>query len=563
MLLPSLLQALCPPTFVDALMYHLNAPRHFLSAGRIARETTIPLGHYPFALQMLFGLGLALASERVGALVHLGFLAATLAAVAVLCRRLVPGPAWVVAVLLVAGIPHVQRLAGQPAIDLGLAFAVTASLLSLLRYLRERRTPDLALAGLAAGLGCGVKQQGLIGALALAVALGLELAARRAALRRPLAVFGACTLLAAAPWYAKSAIWTLNPLYPVGNRLLHGIYAGLGVPEPARDVLRREWFSDMPELAHVDLGGYHRLLGRGHDLADLVMLPVWMSIDSRDTPADEPPVHYKGESSPLYLVLLPLLLLVRPVRAATVAPCLVVAGVMGGALALVAPQHSYFFPVLAVLAIPAAAVATSGGTTGRILLAACVTCWTWGAATTWVLSYRRGDPAAAVGFLAPDAYLTHNLVGHAAFVYANQSLPAGSRILLTFDPEVLRLQVPHVGADPLHLVALEAFVGCSSSDEFIARMDRSRITHVHLPRRAFAILAEVRDDAPYQKMLQDLFIRDLARIYADGRSYLFAVPRPGAGPARRRSSVPASRGIMHDREAVTGRSASPGAGSRR
>jgi hypothetical protein len=548
MVAPALFAALSPPTDVDALMYHLEVPRQFLRAGRIAPETTPQLGHYPLAIQMLFAAGMALAGERTAGLIHAAFSLAALASVAALTRRVVPGAGWLASALLVAGIPHVQRMSGQPVVAMALVFSVVVSTLHLVRWLQHRGRAALVLAALSTGLACGIKHHGLIATFALAVALFVERArsgrpgsgpatARaadpsrgdaRCSLRShavgPLAAFVAIAALAASPWYVKSAAWTLNPLYPACNRLVHDLGVALGAPASSIAVLSRGWFSREPELAGIDQETTWRFFGRGHGPLDLVALPLWMSVDSAETGPLEPARRYGGEGSPLFLALLPMLLTGGSAGTVLLRPLVVAAAVQAFVVACLAQQIGYFLPVFALLAVPAAAVLARGGRSGRAGLALALVAWLWGMAGTWLASVARGDPPAAVGLVARDRYLAANLDFYESFDWMNRTLPRAARVLLVHRVEAYYLERAYEGADTLRLIGMEAFVRPRTADEFVRALSRRGITHVYVPRHGFALLLALRAGDRHRAMLADLFGGRLARVYSDGRSYVFELP---------------------------------------
>ena len=84
-LILALAQSLTPAWDYDGLMYHLQGPRQFLGAGRFYPVTENWLTFYPFTVEMLFTIGMALGSETFAKLLHLAF--AVLLAIATYTRR--------------------------------------------------------------------------------------------------------------------------------------------------------------------------------------------------------------------------------------------------------------------------------------------------------------------------------------------------------------------------------------------------------------------------------------------------------------------------------------------
>ncbi len=219
----NLLGSLAPPAGGDALAYHLAIPKIWLADHRL---TEIPWrwpSYGPFAMQMLFMLGLGLGGLTAPSL--LAWVVGLLTAIALIgasaqfLRGFPP--------LLAAGVFYTMSTVGQGSastrVDLALTLYVTLAVLACLSYLRTRQVSWLAVAGLCAGIAAGTKYPGATAAALLAIGLvifgerRLPGAGWRAAGR-----FAALAAAVAAPWYVRSALLTGDPAYPFFTALLHG-----------------------------------------------------------------------------------------------------------------------------------------------------------------------------------------------------------------------------------------------------------------------------------------------------------------------------------------------------
>jgi len=521
------LQALSPPTGYDALFYHLTVPAGFLEKGVISEASTPPLGHYPFAVQMLFSIGMSILSDRVPGLIQLGFHLATLHATAALARRFVSGPGWMAAMLVFAGVPYVQRFAGQAFVDLPVACFIVIGTLFLTTFLSGSDRRDLTIAALAAGAACCVKHVGMFGALMLLVMLVQGRHQRGVGFGQDAVRFVLICAVTFGPWLAKSALWTANPLFPAGNQELFRVFRSLGIPPSRIEILKLGWFSEDPRLSQLSFSSGLKLMGRGCGVIDLLLLPVYLSVDSRDQSVDEAPVHFCGEGSPLFLALLLFLPLGTPGKIGRLAPLLIGGLFLFFEISMVSQQQRFYLPVYALLAVPAAGVLVSRGVVTSLAAFLSAFVWTWGLSASMILSWSRGDLPASVGLLSRESYLIRELECHGAFSFANRHLSPACRVLLCFEPRAYYLKIPHEGDDPSPgLRVLETLFASSSAEDFLDRVRRRGVTHLYVPRHGFALLTEASDEEDYRKTLERLFKRDLRRIYGDGHGFLFEIPGP-------------------------------------
>ncbi len=210
--LPLLALPLYPPTQWDATAYHLAQARIFVEEQRVVPTPYLRFAVFPQLNEMLFALGLALFDEAAAQQAELVVLAVLLLAVAAWGRRhLSPRAGWWAAALVLSH-PLVVWLGTTAYVDLGLTLFTTLAAACLWNWGAERRRSWLVLAGIFLGFALGTKYLGLFAAGLLGLA-ALGAAVRRRDWTAPW-LLAVVTAAVAAPWYARNAWITGNPLFP-------------------------------------------------------------------------------------------------------------------------------------------------------------------------------------------------------------------------------------------------------------------------------------------------------------------------------------------------------------
>lgn len=220
----SLCRGLAPPIDIDALKDHLALPELYLQSGRVMDIPWNIFSHWPQAVDLLYGLPLALGREEIAALLHGSFCLAVIFCVYQAAREEFGAEAAPWAAALLAVQPLFVAQAGGAMTDGALTLLFFAASLSLWRW-RTNGSARWALAGgLLAGGAAAVKLQGLL-LLALLCSWVLWRAARGGAReRKGAAGFAAAAALIAAPWYLKAWAATGNPVWPFLPDLFEGAY---------------------------------------------------------------------------------------------------------------------------------------------------------------------------------------------------------------------------------------------------------------------------------------------------------------------------------------------------
>jgi hypothetical protein len=268
--------SLLPPTSWDSLSYHLRGPWLYLQAGRIYPELDLFSLNYPFLLEMIFLLSMAIRSDATAQLSHFFFLfllAGMVYQTAVGGLKLKQG--WT-AVLLLFATPMVLVLAPTTYNDLALAFATLAALYAFARWQEPAQLRWLILSGVFSGLAMSLKYTSFLLPTVLGFWLIWQNWRQPQKLLRLLFAFALPILLVAGVWYIKNWLLTGNPVYPFA-------FGG------------REW-DEFQANAHRIPGS-----GIGLNVWAIFTIPYTLTLGIVDSGND-------GTLGPLYLALLPLLL---------------------------------------------------------------------------------------------------------------------------------------------------------------------------------------------------------------------------------------------------------------
>lgn len=233
--------ALTPSIQSDELRYHLAAPEAYLDAGRIHYLPHQAFSNFPFLVEMLFMLAMAVQGAEAAKAIHASFLETSAVAVALfayllirltLARRRRDVPAREIAGMAgvaFAAIPSVIILAGWAFVDIATAaYVIAAAYLGALLLARRQGPPAWLLGVMAAGA-IGTKY--LAVPIMLALAVLLLLMKTRQLVRQgfdsgpALRYLSRACIVAAllsSPWFVKNWIQTGNPVYP----LAYGIFGG-------------------------------------------------------------------------------------------------------------------------------------------------------------------------------------------------------------------------------------------------------------------------------------------------------------------------------------------------
>ena len=223
------LGAMLPTVDFDAIEYHVQGPKEYYQAGRIAFLPHNVYTSMPFSIEMLHLLGMEVVGDwwlgaLVGQLLVASFTPATAAMIALTARRIgSPRAAWVSAVVYLT-TPWIYRLAVLPYVEGPLCF-YHAALLWAISFAASPRAisigkPDRMglLVGLLAGGAMAIKYPALISAVVPFSGWAVW-ESWRSRDWKIAAGYALGVALVMAPWLVKNVIDTNNPVYPLGYQV--------------------------------------------------------------------------------------------------------------------------------------------------------------------------------------------------------------------------------------------------------------------------------------------------------------------------------------------------------
>ncbi|HEY2901614.1 MAG TPA: glycosyltransferase family 39 protein [Polyangia bacterium] len=237
----NLLGTLAPPSFIDALIYHLFAPQQFLTSGRLTELPAVWQLYQPVSVEMLFTAAYSLAGERSAALVTAGLGLLAAAGTALLGRQIAGATVgW-----LAAGIFYCTAMTAWEStscfIDLGVAALGSLGIYALLRWEQTRQRDWFIITGLLLGFSAACKLNAacfpIIGVLLMGF-FSHRAGDRAKTVVARMALLSALCAAPLIPWYARAWLLTGNPIYPFGAaifgdntewRAIRWIFQGYGV----------------------------------------------------------------------------------------------------------------------------------------------------------------------------------------------------------------------------------------------------------------------------------------------------------------------------------------------
>ncbi len=215
----TLLSALTPPFFYDALSYHLAVPqKHLLNHGFIF----LPLNYFsnfPANLGMLFTLAISLSGGLLAKLTSWVYAPLTALAVYSFAKSFWGKQVGILSSVLFISIPGIMILSTLTSIDLAVTFYSFMSLYSIIYWFKYCEKKWFIFAGIFCGIAIGTKYTAvLVTFFTVEVLLFLHISfVKKKSILTVLkycASFGLIVLICFSPWLIKNTIYTNNPLHP-------------------------------------------------------------------------------------------------------------------------------------------------------------------------------------------------------------------------------------------------------------------------------------------------------------------------------------------------------------
>lgn len=213
----NVLGALAPPTFADALTYHLYVPAQFLERGAIVELSAVWQHYSPMAVEMAYMTAQSLAGPKAAALLGAGWGLLAAAGTALLGRRLAGRLGGLIAAVAFYANPMVAWESTSCFVDLAVAALGTLGLYATLRWNDQHERGWFMAAALLTGFAASCKLNAgifvVVGAL-LVVSQSASTGIGAGRIVARVIGFGALAAAPLLPWLVRSLLLTGNPVYP-------------------------------------------------------------------------------------------------------------------------------------------------------------------------------------------------------------------------------------------------------------------------------------------------------------------------------------------------------------
>jgi hypothetical protein len=393
---------------------------------------------------------------------------------------------------------------------LALALHLILALYGWLRYFERREKQWLFLASINLGLAVATKHTSLLFLFLICAGLALRLGQTERNLKqviKPMLVAVGLGLAFALPWYLRSILATGNPFFPY-------LTSVFGAPP--------QWWDSVTENS---LKGFMEKFGQPRTLPNLLVLPWDMTIHA---------ARYDGTFGPLFLILLPLLVLQRWTRILKALFAFIFLVIAVWASPLLSFQMRFLIPLAPVLAVLGAyafarlsTLVRAGfrrwGTVPLTLVFGALLVLNLPTFTVlhetdrvewkgWLTSVLHDVPWKAVtGAESEGAYLQHNLKSFAVWNFANQNLPKYAKVLTWSSGDKLYAQRDYIWSNATSIRPI-IWAGAGNDSRILPMMRQFGITHLIVDKRPpdsaypwdnYAILGEVARANWYEKLYED------------------------------------------------------------
>jgi hypothetical protein len=249
--LVTLCNTITPPWDYDGLMYHLLGPSQFLDAGGFFPNLDNWYVNSPFAIDMLFTIGISIGDNVLPKLIHYTFWILFGMSSFAFANRWYSQEIAFLTLALVLGVPALPIWASFAYIDIAWSAFELLALGCMIFWWKEEDQNWLMLASVFTALMLSTKYLGLFGAgIICLLFIYIVITEKRRLSGKTIIALGLPFLIITLPWYLRNLIWFGNPLYPL-------IWGGPG------------WDPIRLDLYNTYLGSF----GKGSQWLDFLLLP--------------------------------------------------------------------------------------------------------------------------------------------------------------------------------------------------------------------------------------------------------------------------------------------------
>lgn len=478
----------------DSLVYHFSVAKSYAQNQGFVFLPSIPHSNWPVAMEMLYAAAMAVDSVILAKLFAFSLGPLLLACIYAFSREHLSKEASFFAVAVFSSIPLLQAFLGTGYVDVALTLFELLAYWSLLEWRRGEGERYLALAAVMTGFAAATKNIGGFFALAMAILTMAFLLSKRKmpwqAIKHT-TVFVVIAGLLASPYYLKTFYYTGNPTWPI----YYPIYRSLGINE---DAGARYFTGTLAETSAES--------GFGRGIEWLPLIPVTATLFGQ---------KFNGIISPLFLAVLPLVLLLRKRKWPDFAkPALALSAMLVMAWFFTYQEARFLFPPLALLS-PVVGYAyqefRGDKTLGKHLKAALVIVLV--ATAAFAVYYKSAAIPAALGLESHAAYLLRTQSNYGTLKWANANLPSDSKIFFFRD-----IQGFYSDRQYYYFIAID-FTAYTSSDAMRTELKRLGITHVLVNENNG--LAAGRHGEAQRALMAELLKNRGSLLYSYNRVFLY------------------------------------------
>ncbi len=504
-----ILMSLVPPVSRDALVHHLAVPKLYIEHGGIYEIPFMDFSYFPMNLDLLYMIPLYLGNDIAPKLIHFCF--ALLTALLIFCylkkrAGLIYG---ISGALFFLSIPVIVKLSITAYVDLGVIFFSFASLLLILKWIKEEfKLRYLFYSGLMCGLALGTKYSSLITFILLTLFIPFIYSRFNGNKKRLLVnsllaciVFAVTSLAVFSPWMIRNCYWKGNPVYPLYNKVFNP-------PAPSRQNTNVT-NTEKKVAQNKGLFTYRHFI-YGESGFEIALLPLRIFYQGED----DDPQFFDGRLNP-FLLILALLSFIglknNPVLLKTEKNIMFVFSILFIFIAMFTTvmRIRYIAPV-----IPPLTVLSILGIKALLEKSRCLTfrkaenILVMSACFLFIISlalnsvyivklFRRVNPVPYItGSVSRDEYISRHVVEYPVIKYVNENLPLDSKVFFIY----LGRRGYYCDRDYyynnglLHRIIKKA----DRADEILTELQKRGITHLLI---SFPVFDKwVKENCPIQKL---------------------------------------------------------------
>jgi hypothetical protein len=220
----TLIAALTPPFFYDALSYHLAVPHKYLMHNGFSFLPLNYLSNYPANLGMLFVLAFSFSGDLLAKLISWLYFPLTALTVYSFSKSFFGKRMGIISATVFVFVPGVMILSTLTSIDMAVTFYSFLSLYALLRWCKFPQMKWFIFSGIFCGLAVGTKYTAILVTwftLEMIVFIHVYFVKKKSFVNglKHCIYFGLLVLLCFSPWLIKNIVYTGDPLYPFLSQL--------------------------------------------------------------------------------------------------------------------------------------------------------------------------------------------------------------------------------------------------------------------------------------------------------------------------------------------------------